>query len=59
MVPFETQYQKWTEEKEANTKLAAEAQLKASIKQSWDHDLVDNAKITKPVVKISKFGTKK
>jgi hypothetical protein len=58
MVPFETQYAKWTEEREA-TKLAAESQPKASCKESWDHDLVDNAKITKPVVKISKLGAKK
>ena len=59
MVPFETQYSKWTEEKKAKAKLAAESQPKASGKESWDHGLVDNAKITKPVVKISKLGAKK
>jgi hypothetical protein len=56
MVPFETQYAKFIEEKEAKTKIAA-AQAQAS-KESWDHGLVENAKITKPVVKISKLGKK-
>jgi hypothetical protein len=57
MIPFEIQYQKWTEsqkEIEAITKLTVES----SIKESWNHELIDNVKITKPVIKISKFGSK-
>lgn len=59
MIPFETQYAKWTEERKAKAKLVAETQPKVPSKESWDHGLVDNAKITKPVVKISKLGAKK
>ncbi len=66
MEPFEIQYQKWTEKKEAKARLVAENQAKVaenqakvSNKESWEHGLVDNAKITKPVVKISKLGAKK
>ena len=63
MVPFNTQYKTWTEEKEAKeaieAKKLAEAQPKVIIKESWDHGLVENAQIIKPVVKISKLGGKK
>ena len=56
MVPFEIQYSRWTEEK---NKVITDNQPKAFIKESWEHDLIDNIKITKTVVKIKKFGAKK
>ena len=56
MVPFEIQYSRWTEEK---NKVITDNQPKAFIKESWEHDLIDNTKITKSVVKIKKFGAKK
>ena len=61
MGPFESQYTKFLEEKEANAKIAAAqaSSTPAPAKQSWDHGLVENAKITKPVVKIAKLGAKK
>jgi hypothetical protein len=54
MVSFEIQYQKWIKEKKEKDTIS-----KAVVKESWDHGLIDNYKITKQVVKISKFGTKK
>lgn len=56
MIPFFKQYELFKEEQ---TRLKEEAKAKLAIKESWDHGLVDNAKITKPVVKVSKFGKKK
>jgi hypothetical protein len=59
MIPLNTQYKRWLEEKEAKAKIEAEIKSKSPVKESWDHGLDDNAKITKPVVKIVKFGGKK
>lgn len=62
MTPFETLYDKFLEEKEAKAQIAAaqaQSTPAAPVKQSWDHGLVENAKITKPVVKIAKLGAKK
>ncbi len=58
MIPFNKQYSDY----QAQLKVESEATASAGpteTKESWDHGLVENAKIDKPVVKVSKLGGKK
>ncbi len=61
MVPFNEQYTQFQERVSAELaeKAAAASSAPAESKESWDHGLIENAKIDKPVVKVSKLGNKK
>jgi len=63
MIPFEQQLKAYqlvqeAEKLELDKKLELEKKLekKKSTKESWEHDLVENVKIVKPIVKLGKLG---